>query len=234
LIMTHDAINGGKIVSLQVHGTRINGIFSPPGTASFLGIPFAKFPQRFRSATLLNLDDFPSDLNATAYGPRCPQPHNAGRERRKHLFKGITPASTFPMSEFDCLRLNIYAPWESYAPSEKLPVLVWIHGGGWIFGDGNSEYGSQIYVSTCCSTTNRLCRRKISRRQGSKSWEAIYTREPQLQAWISRVSVLQRIARRSSSQQRRIHRQSRAKRSTSRLEMGQCYLTCIRLNKCSY
>lgn len=36
----------------------------------------------------------------------------------------------------DCLYLNVYAP----AEGEGLPVMVWLHGGAFIFGDGGGEY----------------------------------------------------------------------------------------------
>lgn len=38
----------------------------------------------------------------------------------------------------DCLYLNVYAPKvkNSITP---LPVMVWIHGGGFFFGNGNSN-----------------------------------------------------------------------------------------------
>lgn len=37
----------------------------------------------------------------------------------------------------DCLHLNIYTPKSALAPNvgEKLPVLVYIHGGGFIYGN---------------------------------------------------------------------------------------------------
>lgn len=54
------------------------------------------------------------------HGPPCPQV----------LLKVFTNE--------DCLHLNIYAP--SNGTNEKLPVLVWFFGGGFLIGDG-FEYG---------------------------------------------------------------------------------------------
>lgn len=41
-----------------------------------------------------------------------------------------------PGSSEDCLFLNVYAPVKAAAPS-KLPVMVWIHGGGYAAGSGS-------------------------------------------------------------------------------------------------
>lgn len=38
----------------------------------------------------------------------------------------------------DCLFLNVFVRGNKI-PVEKRPVMVWIHGGGWLFGDGD-EY----------------------------------------------------------------------------------------------
>jgi para-nitrobenzyl esterase len=38
-----------------------------------------------------------------------------------------------PMSE-DCLYINVWTPAKS--AQDKLPVMVWIHGGGWLSGSG--------------------------------------------------------------------------------------------------
>ena len=49
------------------------------------------------------------------------------------------PGAPGPNVTEDCLYLNIQTPAES--AKEKLPVLVWIHGGGFITGDANSNSG---------------------------------------------------------------------------------------------
>ncbi|KAF4808472.1 Liver carboxylesterase B-1 [Colletotrichum siamense] len=60
---------------------------------------------------------------ATEFGPFCPQNYPA-----------IPGAPFIPGSE-DCLFLNVYAP----AGAKDLPVMVWIHGGGYGFGDGRQD-----------------------------------------------------------------------------------------------
>lgn len=41
----------------------------------------------------------------------------------------------------DCLRLSIFAPrWTTFASHAKLPTIVWIHGGGYVFGGTNVPY----------------------------------------------------------------------------------------------
>ncbi|EMR71056.1 putative inactive carboxylesterase 4 protein [Eutypa lata UCREL1] len=54
--------------------------------------------------------------SAASYGPICPQSFNA------------VPGNDFVLGDEDCLFLNVYAP----AKAVNLPVLVWIHGGGFI------------------------------------------------------------------------------------------------------
>jgi len=62
-------------------------------------------------------------------------------------------SSSKPTSE-DCLILDVFAP--SNAVNESLPVLLWIHGGGYTTGNGanaggpnfiSSSNGSMIFVS---------------------------------------------------------------------------------------
>jgi carboxylesterase type B len=54
---------------------------------------------------------------------------------------GALPITTSlrPSSE-DCLFLNVYAPQNA----SNLPVLVWIHGGGYGVGDGTQDLSSIV------------------------------------------------------------------------------------------
>ncbi|KAL3294914.1 carboxylesterase type B [Colletotrichum asianum] len=60
---------------------------------------------------------------ATEFGPFCPQNYPA------------VPGAPFIPGSEDCLFLNVYAP----AGAKDLPVMVWIDGGGYGFGDGRQD-----------------------------------------------------------------------------------------------
>ena len=64
-------------------------------------------------------------LDASAYGPACEQ-----------------QLSAYPVSE-DCLSLNIFAP-ASATATAGLPVMVWIHGGGFVSGSGRDFDGTAL------------------------------------------------------------------------------------------
>ncbi|MEO8701441.1 MAG: carboxylesterase family protein, partial [Kofleriaceae bacterium] len=76
----------------------------------FTGIPFAT-AGRWESPTAPAAWTSPRD--ATAFGPACPQPNHSG----------------LPQDE-NCLLVNVWA----HADGAPRPVIVWIHGGGYIEG----------------------------------------------------------------------------------------------------
>ncbi|GHE84134.1 carboxylic ester hydrolase [Amycolatopsis deserti] len=91
---------------------------------SFLGIPFAAPPVgELRWQPPQPAPAWPGVRPATSYGPACPQ------------------ASRATVNE-DCLYLNVYRP--ARPAGERLPVLLWIHGGGFSSGSGDQFDGSLL------------------------------------------------------------------------------------------
>ncbi len=71
-------------------------------------------------------------VEATSYGPRAPQPF-----RRMVPEIGDALVGPGPVSE-DCLFLNVWTP--GPARNQRRPVMVWLHGGGFRTGSGNSVF----------------------------------------------------------------------------------------------
>jgi para-nitrobenzyl esterase len=101
----------------------------------FKGIPFAAPPvgeYRWRPPQIVT--PWEGVREATEFGPNCAQ---AGW--------GAAPGSIAPGSSEDCLYLNLWRP-ANVKPGEKLPVMVWIHGGGFTGGSGSNpqNYGDHF------------------------------------------------------------------------------------------
>ena len=50
-------------------------------------------------------------------------------------------------SDEDCLLLNVYVP--ETPTNELLPVIVWIHGGAYIFGEGTEPVDDNTEKHMC-------------------------------------------------------------------------------------
>ena len=68
--------------------------------------------------------------DATAFGPQCPQAGN-----------NLAAGAAIPSSE-DCLTLNVWTPAASSA--ERLPVMVWFHGGAYAVSSGAAHDGEAL------------------------------------------------------------------------------------------
>ncbi|KAH8989912.1 carotenoid ester lipase precursor [Lactarius hatsudake] len=113
------------------------------GTNKFLGIPFAQPPVgdlRFRLPKAFGA--YIGKYNASSFGLSCPQqadplalPDGLPPPTLQYL-SSIGTSTTIPTSE-DCLTLNVMAP-AGVKSGSKLPVVVWIYGGG--FEEGSSAF----------------------------------------------------------------------------------------------
>ncbi len=103
--------------------------FTQNQVTSFLGIPYAAAPVgdlRFHKPKPHS--SWSETKDALSYGATCVQPYTLLAETLRPEYYQAFANSTF--SE-DCLFLNVYKPETS---TGGLPVMVWIHGGGFIVG----------------------------------------------------------------------------------------------------
>ncbi|XP_049853094.1 juvenile hormone esterase-like [Schistocerca gregaria] len=104
---------------------------APSGAAycAFQGIPYAKPPVReLRFKPPQPAEKWTSIRNATEEGPVAPQ---------VNLYTGRLEGDE------DCLYLNVYTP---NPPKGSMPVMVWIHGGGFFSGSGNADIHGPEYL----------------------------------------------------------------------------------------
>ncbi|MFI6498115.1 carboxylesterase/lipase family protein [Nonomuraea typhae] len=97
-----------------------------PGVTAYLGVPYAAAPfgpDRFRAPRAPEVWDGVRD--AVTFGATAPAP------RSRPPFDVLMPIADIPGEH--CLNLNIWTP-----GGEGLPVLVWLHGGG--FQHGSNSY----------------------------------------------------------------------------------------------
>jgi para-nitrobenzyl esterase len=111
-----------QISTAKVTGGVVEGVVKD-GIASFQGIPFAAPPvgdRRWRPP--VPVVSWQGVRRADKFAPGCVQ---------EASWASVVGKSEVPFSE-DCLYLNVWSPARS--PKERLPVMVWIYGGGFVSG----------------------------------------------------------------------------------------------------
>lgn len=113
-----------SMLKIKIGNGMLEGVYSS-GISIFKGIPFAQPPVGdLRWKAPQPVKNWDGVRKADQFGPRAMQ---------KALFGDMSFRSN-GVSE-DCLYLNVWTPAKS--ASEKLPVLVYFYGGGYMAGDGS-------------------------------------------------------------------------------------------------
>lgn len=107
-----------------IHGRTVGS------TSEFLGIPYAAPP-----------------VGPLRWKPPQPVAHWTGiRAATQFAASCAQPASNFGLASTseDCLYLNVYAPADDKVGDGRLPVMVWIHGGVFVWGESNDYNPAQL------------------------------------------------------------------------------------------
>ncbi|MEJ8827140.1 carboxylesterase family protein [Variovorax humicola] len=111
----------GSMDTVKTEGGLVRGKGSE--VHAYLGIPYAAAPTgENRWQPPQPAQRWSGTRDGSAFGPDCMQPAE---------YPELRGAG---MSE-DCLSVNVWSP--AKQPGEKLPVMVWIYGGGFTYGSGS-------------------------------------------------------------------------------------------------
>ncbi|CAK1588748.1 unnamed protein product [Parnassius mnemosyne] len=105
--------------------------------AAFTAVPYAKPPvDELRFKAPIPIEAWEDTLDATQQSPVCVQRNPYTRQKEI-------------VGQEDCLYLNIYTPVavNEIDTERRLPVMVFIHGGGWMCGDATTDmYGPHFLL----------------------------------------------------------------------------------------
>ena len=125
ILFSISSFRPAQSVQVKIKNGVLEGKLEDSGIRSFKGIPFAKAPVGdLRWQDPQPLENWSGIRQAQAFGPNPMQGKPFGDMRFRS-----------PRMSEDCLYLNVWTPAKS--AKEKLPVLVYFYGGGYIAGDGS-------------------------------------------------------------------------------------------------
>ncbi|KAF4552159.1 Carboxylesterase-like protein 2 [Elsinoe fawcettii] len=150
-------------IQIPTLGT-IDGLLHPGGVRQFCGIPYASLKERWTRSELLT--SWPEGHHdGRQHGPVVPAPPEWKVDIP--IFP-VPPLAYFrePVEhEFECLSLNIVLP--PGAERQSLPVMVWIHGGSFLFGHSSQpDYDMVNLVSYASSRGSPVIGVSINYRVG--------------------------------------------------------------------
>ncbi|KAK5727735.1 hypothetical protein LTR17_012497 [Elasticomyces elasticus] len=141
------------------NGTYVGRYEPAYDTNYFLGMPYAQppvGPLRFHTPVSLN-SSWSGTRNATEYGPEC-------------FGYGLDTVSQGNYVSEDCLTINVVRPKHR---GDKLPVLVWVHGGGLVMGgSADNRYNQSFIVQQSCEAGMPILAVSINYRLSS--WGFLY------------------------------------------------------------
>lgn len=124
-----------------LNGTLLGLTVSPPSSPSpithFRGLKYASIPARFSRA--VPIDDLAgATVDCSQFGPVCPQ---LALDVSQMVGLSTRDEPREPQDEFECLTVNVTVPREVLdgEVTEKVPVMVWIHGGGFTTTVGSPQ-----------------------------------------------------------------------------------------------
>lgn len=116
----------GTFPSQTYQGVTLNG------TQDFLGIRYGAAPTGIlRFAPPTPPAAVSGTIDATQFGNSCPQTSS--------------PFGQASVNE-DCLFLNIFVPHPPVSPDNRFPVMVFFHGGAFVFGEGSDYNGTELAI----------------------------------------------------------------------------------------
>lgn len=134
-------VTSSESTTVEIKSGKIAGLIDN-GVYIYKGIPYAK-AERFMAPEAP--DSWEGVRSCRSYGPTCPQGKRMGWYSDEQAY-AFDWNDGYP--DEDCLRLNIWS--KNVGKKEKLPVMVWLHGGGYAAGSGQElpSYDGTSLAST--------------------------------------------------------------------------------------